>query len=136
MRIAILGIGIFFIAGATYAATLACDVPTANVVRSAELCEELRVRLRVRTADWDNDVCATEVLRIGLIEVEKRVTKNSFTQSANTVVRDAVSDFTSTWPPATPAICGDGTLDTEFGEECDDGNQTPGDGCDSRCLIE
>jgi cysteine-rich repeat protein len=29
--------------------------------------------------------------------------------------------------------CGDGRLD--FGEECDDGNQLPGDGCSSKCRI-
>ena len=30
--------------------------------------------------------------------------------------------------------CGDGTLDA--GEQCDDGNNTSGDGCSSTCLIE
>src|SRR6185436_13302175 len=33
-----------------------------------------------------------------------------------------------------PAICGDGVLQT--GEECDDGNATPGDGCSGLCTIE
>jgi cysteine-rich repeat protein len=36
----------------------------------------------------------------------------------------------------TLAECGDGTLNTTAGEECDDGNTTPGDGCDASCLIE
>lgn len=31
-------------------------------------------------------------------------------------------------------LCGDGTID--FGESCDDGNQSPGDGCDSYCQVE
>lgn len=31
-------------------------------------------------------------------------------------------------------FCGDGILDT--GEECDDGNNAPGDGCDPYCLVE
>jgi cysteine-rich repeat protein len=48
-------------------------------------------------------------------------------------------------PPGEPAgepnecredctYCGDGVLD--FGEECDDGNNTDGDGCDAYCMIE
>ncbi|MDH5717326.1 MAG: SUMF1/EgtB/PvdO family nonheme iron enzyme [Spirochaetia bacterium] len=32
--------------------------------------------------------------------------------------------------------CGDGYLNTEAGEYCDDGNTTPGDGCDSTCNPE
>jgi len=32
--------------------------------------------------------------------------------------------------------CGDGILDLRRGEQCDDGNQTGGDGCGAGCLIE
>ncbi len=32
--------------------------------------------------------------------------------------------------------CGDETLDTDFGEVCDDGNTTNGDGCSSTCNFE
>jgi cysteine-rich repeat protein len=32
--------------------------------------------------------------------------------------------------------CGDGTLDSACGEQCDDGNTTDGDGCSSTCQIE
>ena len=35
---------------------------------------------------------------------------------------------------STQSTCGDGTLDP--GEECDDGNTTDGDGCDSECVLE
>ena len=35
-----------------------------------------------------------------------------------------------------PAYCGDGNLDTNLGETCDDGNVIDGDGCSSLCLIE
>ena len=34
------------------------------------------------------------------------------------------------------SVCGDGLLDAGRGEECDDGNQLEGDGCDVSCLIE
>ncbi len=33
-------------------------------------------------------------------------------------------------------ICGQGTLQGACGEECDDGNETDGDGCSSLCLTE
>ena len=35
-----------------------------------------------------------------------------------------------------PAACGDGTLNPEIGEQCDDGNTANGDGCSAQCTIE
>jgi len=35
-----------------------------------------------------------------------------------------------------PGLCGDGILQSEMGEECDDGNNTPGDKCSATCKIE
>lgn len=34
------------------------------------------------------------------------------------------------------ARCGDGVIDLDVGEECDDGNQQNGDGCDQNCQLE
>jgi cysteine-rich repeat protein len=42
-----------------------------------------------------------------------------------------IKDFS--WEETTP-VCGNG--DTEFGEQCDDGNQQDGDGCSSACKLE
>ncbi len=36
----------------------------------------------------------------------------------------------------TEARCGDGDLNRERGETCDDGNNTAGDGCDASCQVE
>ena len=48
-----------------------------------------------------------------------------------------ILQFDTDWPqPYTQARCGDGTLDIEFGEECDDGNNVNGDGCSRNCEIE
>lgn len=33
-------------------------------------------------------------------------------------------------------VCGDGIVDVEFGEQCDDGNVDPGDGCSATCTVE
>jgi cysteine-rich repeat protein len=35
-----------------------------------------------------------------------------------------------------PCVCGNGTIQAECGEQCDDLNQTDGDGCSSTCKIE
>lgn len=34
------------------------------------------------------------------------------------------------------ALCGDGNVDLDMGEECDDGNAANGDGCSAGCTIE
>ncbi|MEE2828529.1 MAG: MYXO-CTERM sorting domain-containing protein [Myxococcota bacterium] len=39
-------------------------------------------------------------------------------------------------PGSAWAVCGDGTLDTAEGEQCDDLNVVDGDGCDSSCQVE
>jgi cysteine-rich repeat protein len=39
-------------------------------------------------------------------------------------------------PSAAPANCGDGTLQTDQGEVCDDGNLDGGDGCSATCQDE
>lgn len=119
-----------------YAVDLVCTVPDTSVTRGSELCNEARIRLRVRAADWNNNVCATYFLRLGLIEAEKISTKRAFTESLNTAVRDAVTTLTTSWPPPTRAECGDGILDAEFGEQCDDGNVIAGDGCNASCQTE
>jgi cysteine-rich repeat protein len=38
------------------------------------------------------------------------------------------------WCNVAPPVCGDGIL--HAGEQCDDGNQTAGDGCSSTCQVE
>src|SRR3954469_10085527 len=53
--------------------------------------------------------------------------------------RDADDSDVATIPvdaPGTtaPPVCGDGKM--EMPETCDDGNATPGDGCDGRCIRE
>jgi len=41
-------------------------------------------------------------------------------------------------PPALAQAekCGDGNLDVDLGEQCDDGNTVDGDGCSSECILE
>lgn len=37
------------------------------------------------------------------------------------------------WPETAPSLCGNGQIDP--GEQCDDGNTTNGDGCESDCTL-
>jgi cysteine-rich repeat protein len=118
------------------AANLTCVLPADYVTRGVELCEELRLELGVRASEWSNDVCASQFLRIGLLEGDKSSTRKASRATVNQAVNDAVDQFNIDWPGLAAAFCGDGILDTEFGEECDDGNSIDGDGCDTECVIE
>ncbi|MFZ6184743.1 DUF4215 domain-containing protein [Nannocystis pusilla] len=46
---------------------------------------------------------------------------------------EAPQDTSSGSTSSSAAECGDGQLD--FGEACDDGNRTPGDGCEDDCTV-
>jgi len=127
-----------FLAIPAGAADLVCTVPAANVARSVELCEELRLQLRVRSTEWSNDVCASQFLRIGLLAGERNISKRLANTAVATLVNDAIVTYESTWARPTAAICGDGVLDSEapFLEACDDANLINGDGCSDSCTIE
>ena len=120
------------------AANLVCTVPAANVPRSVELCEELRLNLHVRSSEWNNNVCASQFLRAGLLQAERKFTERQAKTFVATSVNNAVRLYESTWDRPTTASCGDGILDNEapWDEECDDGNTISGDGCNSSCDIE
>ena len=138
MRVAIIAVCLLAMAWPIRAADLTCTVPPgAAVTKAIELCEVLRLRLSVRAADWDNDVCATEFLRIGLETGERTRARNEAAATTRTVVRDAVAAFRADHPPSVAsAFCGDTIVDVEFGEECDDGNDVDGDGCSVDCQTE
>ena len=119
------------------AADITITVPDAAVAELQTLCEEIRLRYRVRTSDWTNALCAQTLVRIGATDVRRRVTRRSFNQSVNSAVATDVESFHTDFPFGfTPAVCGDGTLDGEFGETCDDGNNIDGDGCSASCEVE
>ena len=118
--------------------SITCTVPSANLTRIGQLCESLRIRMRVSDVTWDNEMCADNVLRVGFSEIERTNTTATVKRESNTTVNDAVGDFTSTWPPPPKSFCGDNVVNPEvpFNEECDDGNNVDGDGCDSSCRNE
>jgi cysteine-rich repeat protein len=128
---------VLFFSFPAFAANLTCTIPEAAVPRAVELCEILQARLKIKDANWNNSVCATEFLRIGLREGEEYASRVSAREAVKTAVTDALGTFDTNHPvSATVAVCGDSVVDTEFGETCDDGNTTSGDGCDAACRAE
>ena len=49
---------------------------------------------------------------------------------------NAADKFCNTTCDGWAPYCGDGILQSDYGEECDDGNNVSGDGCDATCKTE
>jgi len=137
-------IALLFLVSPVLAADLTVTVPAAAVTEASAQCDRQRVLLRVRAADWNNDVCATVMVRLGIMASltadkadDTSALVNAAQSSGNNAAQDALNAFDANFPlPVAPAVCGDSVVDTEFGETCDDGNVINGDGCDIDCIIE
>lgn len=112
---------------------LTCTIPaTADITRLRALCEELRVDLRAPLVDWDDSVCASQMLRIGLRARESV----SARVAARSTVDTALQDYDTNWPLIEQGRCGDGIIQTEspFLEVCDDG-VNDGTACNADCSL-
>ena len=137
MRNLIVTLSILFTAGFASAANLTCVVPSAAITRALEMCEVLRLSMTIGSPNWSNDECATEFLRRGLRNFDAEFTRSEAQQAVRNDVRDTLLTFDTNYPVAVvEAFCSDGTVNSEFGEECDDGNLDNGDGCDDLCQTE
>ena len=81
---------------------------------------------RVQT-DPDADFNEGESVLVNVTACDKNLPPNCTT--SNTF-------FTMYMPDSHPAICGDGIVNYNNGEQCDDGNMISGDGCSMLCLFE
>ena len=126
------------IASPALAVQIEVTVPNAAVARAQELCEILRVETRYPTADWSNSICLSIMVYRGMRNFEHKAAKEAGRQAGRVTVRNALINFDANYPSTVTrgSFCGDGDVDTEFGEQCDDGNQDDGDGCSSGCLTE
>ncbi len=97
---------------------------------------DLGVSVRTDCADINSEVgCADEDLTPGLQETLSLALPGSTDVVIVVQGYSAADEGAFTLNIASNIIvCGDGTVDT--GEECDDGGNAPGDGCDENCLIE
>jgi len=66
--------------------------------------------------------------------VQVRVTICDSNNPANCATRSASFRIYEPAPPA--PVCGDGVVNYQNGEQCDDGNTNSGDGCSALCLYE
>lgn len=128
------------LAAPSVAATIQCEVPNPYITRATELCEELRLRLRVRSADWSNKVCADEILRVGFRTVDASSTEKDAKATIRAAKEAALSSFDTNFPiSAVQSTCGDSIADAEFGEQCDNGpandDGAGSGGCDSDCQL-
>ena len=138
MRRLLISLSILMFAGSAMAADIVLTVPNPAVAKIVELCEELRQQLRISTdsALWSNELCATEVFRIGMREVDKRTETLAARQTVNDQVSNSLDSWDASYPRTPASQCGDSVIDTEYSEQCDDGNTVAGDGCDSSCQTE
>lgn len=127
---------VLFLAAPIGAADLTVTVPSTAVANAVEMCDIMRVQMRVRQSNWSNDICAGEFLRRGLRLFTANEKKKEVQKDLRIEINTAVRDFDTGYPvQAVLAVCGDSITDTEFGEECDDGNEIDGDGCDDCSLT-
>lgn len=136
MRFTLILALVTLIPSASWAASATCSLPQAFVTRAQELCEEARIREKVPAADWTTDMCATYMMRRGFRDFSQDVKREEVRTAAEDLVIEDRNVFDTANPGTLPAaVCGDGVLEAEF-EECDDGNNDNGDGCDARCFTE
>ena len=108
-----------------HAKDVTCTIPTAWEARATQLCEVLRKNERTRNANWSDDLCATELLRLSLRRFEDGITATAEENKKRSAVRTKLRAFDRDYPlKHTKASCGDLTIDTEFGEQCDPPNGT------------
>ncbi len=129
------------VATVVWAIVLDVTVPPGAATSNASAqCERIKIANRVLAADWDNDICATWMARAGVrqstYEEAEQIATDAIAacrSAAINTAQDTMNDFDDDWPlPATPSECGDSNVDTEYGEDCDDGTETAT--CDDNCT--
>jgi cysteine-rich repeat protein len=133
-----------------WATSVTIDVPDAVASNASDLCETLRIQMRVRASTWSVKVCAEELLRRGLRSTLREQIVSDGRAQINDDITTQRDVFDNIFPayeartgrelPPMRMICGDGVLDNDvtipYVEECDDGNTVGGDGCSESCVIE
>jgi cysteine-rich repeat protein len=131
----LIGAGIVVVVGLTLliAATFEVTVPPGNATANAAArCDEVRINERIRTDAWDNNACANVMTWAGVktateeaAAAAKSASLATCQSDANNIYQTTMNNFEIDWPfPATRSSCGDSQIDTEFGEDCDDGGES------------
>ena len=126
----------FCLPGIVSATVVRCEIPVAEEAAFDADCERLRLAMRIRAAEWDRGICATELLMR-----ESRTRRGNETRKVSEeTIRDdrtnALDAFDASYSSqrAVPSFCGVSIVDTEFGEQCDNGVNR-GTLCTYRCQL-
>jgi cysteine-rich repeat protein len=102
-----------------------CGIETCN--EATDACEECQTG-----ADcFDANICTDDVCNAGTCENPNISGPCDDTDACT--IDDQCQDGSCV---GDPDICGDGVRQSECGEQCDDGNTDPGDGCSAVCELE
>ncbi len=141
MRCIMLACVLLLAAAPALAIPLDVTVPGAAAAEATDQCERQRVLLRVRAAEWSNDICATFMVRLGIrtsllqeMKAESRSVVQAAVNTSSVIAQTAMNQYDANFPlPAVPSECGDSIVDTEFGEDCDDGGES--ETCNANCTT-
>ena len=84
-----------------------CTIPAGSATDKATYCEEFRQELRVRSTAWSNDLCATQLVRLGLEARLVTATRGNTQEIINDAIDVQRNRFRAAFPLPTQATCGD-----------------------------
>jgi cysteine-rich repeat protein len=117
------------------AAQITVTIPDTAVADLQQACQRMAVLHHTKIPT--NAECGARLIRMGANNLVQEIVRRQGQQDLRDAINAKKAQLAIDFPdPLVPAICGDDEVDSHLGEQCDDGNQIPGDGCDEACRIE
>ena len=106
-------------------------VKVGGVAQGEKTVDQNKPPAGLNLSKWNWELLATVTVSNGQeITVELGTAGDAITLADAVMIRKT---STITVPPVEPGSCGNGV--TDAGEQCDDGNPSPGDGCSASCRL-
>lgn len=137
MKKALLALIVVAFSGAALAENLNIPVPDEKLPDFDAVCDIVKRQYSLKI-----DVTRQQCGRVMMREVWRKYRRIVVLEAAQAAAQAQIDAALATFdadvpvPPGLRARCGDSTVDTHLGEECDDGNRAPNDGCNEDCQIE